>query len=250
MGKSIFAQTDCYQFKNDARSSHALILKELHLSGEGKSVLDVGCARGHLAAILSGRGYKVTGIDNNAESLVFAKNACSRVIKADLENWPADITERFDYVIFADCLEHLRDPLEALRRILPLLKDGGTVLISVPNVAHLYVRLSLLFGRWDYAERGILDETHLRFFTRTTILGLIKEAGISLRGVRKAYIPWNFVFAGAPQPVRNTASLLEAVAGSIFPNLFAYQWIISGTKHPTLRHSAISDWRVRRLVRR
>ncbi|MDD2751982.1 MAG: class I SAM-dependent methyltransferase [Candidatus Omnitrophica bacterium] len=231
MGKFITCmETDNYQFKKDRFSSHSLILRELKSSGEGKSLLDVGCGRGYLAAILTQRGYKVTGVDNSLESLDFARKVCSRVIHADLEKWDADVAGKFDYILFADVLEHLRDPLEVLRRILPLLKDNGTVLLSVPNIAHFYVRLSLLLGRWDYAKRGILDKTHLRFFTRSSLLGLIKEAGIRPKKIYQAYIPWSLAMESAPAYLRQAAAVCESTAGSIFPGLFAYQWIVLGTK--------------------
>jgi SAM-dependent methyltransferase len=85
--------------------------------------------------------------------------------------------ERFDAILFADVLEHLRDPAALLRRVRPFLAEGGTVVASIPNIAHASVRLSLLGGSWRYREQGLLDETHLRFFTREGIEDLFESSG-------------------------------------------------------------------------
>jgi len=88
--------------------------------------------------------------------------------------------ETFDVVLFADVLEHLYDPLAALRKAIPHLREGGRVVASIPNIAQISVIYDLLYGRFDYAKTVILDDTHIRFFTRRSVLDLFTKAGLSI----------------------------------------------------------------------
>lgn len=87
----------------------------------------------------------------------------------------------FDVLLFADILEHLLDPLAVLRRFLPYLRDGGEVVVSLPNIANWTIRLQLLRGRWSYTESGLMDATHLHFYTRATARELLLQAGLHIR---------------------------------------------------------------------
>jgi SAM-dependent methyltransferase len=104
--------------------------------------------------------------------------------------------ERFDTIVFADVLEHLPDPVEALRRYRRLLAPGGKILVSVPNVAVWNVRLGLLLGRFRYTATGTLDRTHLRFFTRANLLRALREADLCVDaldinpGIARAFVGW------------------------------------------------------------
>ena len=180
--------------------------------------------------MLSERGYKVTGIDQDRESLRDAAQWCCEVIEGNIETWMNSGKQPYDYLLLADVLEHLRDPLATICRLMPLLKEEGTVVLSVPNVAHLYVRLMLLCGRWKYEERGILDRTHLRFFTRTSLKEFLEAAGICLRRMRAACLPWSIILSSAPPRFQNALASIDHMAGSLWPTLFAYQWVVSGTK--------------------
>jgi SAM-dependent methyltransferase len=103
-----------------------------------------------------------------------------RVIVGDVEELDLEAElggERFDAILFADVLEHLRDPAAVLRRVRPFVADGGAVVASIPNVAHASVRLSLLAGSFRYREQGLLDESHLRFFTREGVQDLFEGSG-------------------------------------------------------------------------
>ncbi|HEY0798318.1 MAG TPA: class I SAM-dependent methyltransferase, partial [Candidatus Baltobacteraceae bacterium] len=164
-----------------ANSSLAMLID---LIGEGRRVLDVGCATGYLAKALASRGCDVVGIDINADALTESREFCSEAIAADLEVEPLGrILEgraRFDVAAFGDILEHLRNPLAVLESVRPLLAEGGFVVASIPNVAHAAVRLSLLGGRFDYQDFGLLDETHIRFFTRKSVEELFLVAGFRI----------------------------------------------------------------------
>ena len=157
-----------------------------------------------------------------------ARGKCRELIVGDVADAVVGRSDRFDAIVFGDVLEHLNDPLAALRLAIASLAPAGLVLVSVPNVAHLFVRLSLLLGRFDYADRGILDRTHLRFFTRRTFLSLLAEAGLVVETLRVTPAPLPLV---APA-YRHTAWLrathaLSARASSWWPQGLAYQFVAS-----------------------
>jgi 2-polyprenyl-3-methyl-5-hydroxy-6-metoxy-1,4-benzoquinol methylase len=163
------------------------------------SVLDVGCATGLLGCELRGNGStaRIVGIDGNAAAAEKAKPYYDAVIVCDLEK--PDIaalgSDCFDVIVCADVLEHLRCPVALLHQLTPFLAPRGRFLVSVPNVAFIQTRLSLLFGRFHYQKGGgIMDHEHLRFYTRATLKQMLEEAGLSvlsLRGynlVRRRYV--------------------------------------------------------------
>lgn len=162
----------------EANTSHALMLE---LVGNDKRVLDVGCATGYLARALIGHGCTVSGVELDAVAAEEARPVLKELVVGDLET--IDLGQAFDpgafdAVVFGDVLEHVSDPLTVLRSSLALLDDDGFVVVSIPNVAHGAVRLSLLNGNFDYRDRGLLDSTHVRFFTRTTVEALLSDAGL------------------------------------------------------------------------
>jgi 2-polyprenyl-3-methyl-5-hydroxy-6-metoxy-1,4-benzoquinol methylase len=148
---------------------------------ESSSVLEFGCATGYMSDVLTRRkGCRVTGIELDPEAAAEASSYCERVIVGDAETLDLEEhlgDERFEAVLFADVLEHLREPGRLLRRVRPFVAQEGVVIASIPNVAHASVRRSLLAGRFRYRARGLLDETHLRFFTRDSIRDLFEENG-------------------------------------------------------------------------
>lgn len=161
----------------DANTSHALVLD---LVGSDKRVLDVGCASGYLAEALVGQGNKVSGVELDPGAAEKARPHLDRLVVGDVEE--LDLVSQFgpgefDVLVFADVLEHVKDPVDVLRRSRALLADGGYAVLSIPNVAHASVRLALLQGRFDYQPLGLLDDTHLRFFTRSTFEAMVADAG-------------------------------------------------------------------------
>jgi len=144
----------------------------------GSLALDVGCGTGILGAELKKRDCTVYGIEYSKGSASLARTKLEKVIIADLEQEPPRLDERFDVVIFADVLEHLRDPEQVLKRYLRFSKPNGTVVVSLPNIANWTMRMKLLFGSFNYKETGILDRTHLHFYTLTTARKLMEGAGL------------------------------------------------------------------------
>jgi SAM-dependent methyltransferase len=172
-----------YTLKDDPYSSHAVILAALGVGG-GRRLLDVGAADGFLAERLTALGWEVTALECDAARAAAARTKCREVVVVDLEREMPLLEGGFDAAVYGDVLEHLSDPLAVLRRLRTLLAPGARVVVSVPNVAHVAVRLSLLCGRFQYADRGILDVTHLRFFTRRTFVELLGRAGLAVQALR------------------------------------------------------------------
>lgn len=163
---------------NDDNSSHTLIAR---LVGRDRRVLDLGCADGSLGEVLEAHGCKVTGVESDAEAAAVATTRIGDVVVADLDTLDLRAQfpdQQFDVIVCGDVLEHVRNPESVLSAAVALLAAEGSVVVSVPNVAHGGVRLSLLSGRWEYQDRGLLDRTHVRFFTRATLQQLLSGAGL------------------------------------------------------------------------
>jgi len=153
---------------------------------KGLDVLDVGCGFASTSAEIAKKGNRVSGVESSPEAVAVARTRIADVIEGDLVT--ADLGDRkYDVIIFADVLEHLPWPMGVLERYLGHLREGGSVIISLPNVGLWSVRLNVLFGRFPYGDTGVLDRTHLRFFTRKTVRWLLDQAG--LEPVRAAYNP-------------------------------------------------------------
>jgi len=169
-------------------SSHTLMLS---LVGEDRDVLDVGCAAGDLARVLVAQGCRVSGIEYDPEDAEVARPHLQRLVVGDVTTLDLRETfgaESFDAIVFGDILEHLTDPARVLKAALPLLRPAGSVVISVPNVTHGSLRLALLQGRWRYTDTGLLDRTHLRFFTRESFLAMLRDAGLAVTDFRASVV--------------------------------------------------------------
>lgn len=151
-------------------------------------VLDVGCGYGGLGRNLHARGVEqIFGVEINPDAAFQLEGVYAGYWIGDVEQMtlPGDI-EAFDCIVFADVLEHLRDPWGALERYLQWLKSGGYVVASIPNVRNIALLYNLVVrGRWRYEDSGLLDRTHLRFFTRREILDLFIGAGLEIELVRE-----------------------------------------------------------------
>jgi 2-polyprenyl-3-methyl-5-hydroxy-6-metoxy-1,4-benzoquinol methylase len=168
-----------YVLKPEPHSSHSSMLQWLG-AGHGRRLLDVGAADGLLSRKLTDRGWRVTAIEGDPVLAQAGARHCERMITANLDRETPDPGGPFDAIVYGDVLEHLVDPLRVLVELDRNLAPGGYVIISVPNVAHLWIRLLLLVGRFDYLDRGILDQTHLRFFTERSLRAMLADAGLSI----------------------------------------------------------------------
>lgn len=169
---------------NHANNSQTMLIT---MAGHDRVVLDVGCAAGDTARALVARGCQVSGVEIDEAATEATRDLYEDLIIADINVDPLSThfkTESFDAIIFGDVLEHLIDPAATLRDSLALLAPEGRVLVSIPNIAHASVRLALLQGRWEYRDKGLLDATHLHFFTRESVCRLLEDAGLVIEELR------------------------------------------------------------------
>jgi len=190
-----------------ANDSHVLAIGRVPANSR---VLDLGVADGSVAAILNDMGCQVWGVELDPEAAEAARSVCQEVVVADLNT--LELAEhfgeqQFDVVLMLDILEHLSDPATVLGRVKPVVAEGGWGIVSLPNVAHLSVRLALLNGRFSYTEMGLLDRTHLRFFTRASIEELFDSADL----VIESLVPIN------PISVRRAALLVGPFRDMRYP---------------------------------
>lgn len=218
----------------------------------GLRVLDVGCGFATTSARIQKLGNEVTGIESSAEAEAVATARISRFLRADLQQ--ADLAaEQFDALIFADVLEHVAWPAGVLKRYLRWLAPGGSVFVSLPNVGLWSVRLAHLLGRWDYEDTGVLDRTHLRFFTRRSARWLIEQADLEIvkttynPGLVRPFVPLAKKMLGrkgrdapaAPDALLNSPSYqlylkaaypLERAVASLWPGLLAFQMVFEARR--------------------
>jgi len=151
-------------------------------------ILEVGCGEGGLANSLrasrSGSKLEIVGVELSEPAARRASDVLDRLFIGNIEALELPYQGYFDCVIFADVLEHLIDPWRMLERTKVLLQPGGTVVASIPNVQHWSILLNLFVGRWDYAEYGIMDKTHLRFFTEKTVRDMFDSTGFEVRNLK------------------------------------------------------------------
>lgn len=146
----------------------------------GSKVLDIGCGRGALGEYLKKTiSATVCGLEITSENCNTAAKVLDRAVLGDIETMSlTDLGEGYDYIVFSDSLEHLLNPGPVLQKIGTLLNDDGSLLISMPNVRNFRVLVPLLFrDEWEYVEEGLLDKTHLRFFTFRSITRLLRDCG-------------------------------------------------------------------------
>jgi 2-polyprenyl-3-methyl-5-hydroxy-6-metoxy-1,4-benzoquinol methylase len=215
----------------------------------GLRVLDVGCGFATTSARIQQLGNEVTGIDSSPEIESVAAQRLSRVVHGDVLE--VDLGDaRFDAIIFADVLEHLPWPVSVVKRYLQWLAPGGSIIVSLPNVGLWSVRFAHLLGRWEYDETGVLDRTHLRFFTRKSARWLAKESGLQIvkttynPGLVRPFVPLAKKFvgneaSGAPDALMNSAPYrlylktvypLERAVASLWPGMLAFQMIFEAKR--------------------
>ena len=151
------------------------------------SILEIGCAGGRTgeALKLEGRAKWVTGVELIDAAAEQAKKVLDQVLIGSIEQIDLPFSDgQFDVIILADVLEHLVDPWAALHRIKPYLKQNGLMVVSLPNVRNWRVLMPLFFlGKWEYQDAGIMDRTHLRFFTRSGMISFFNACGLEVKKI-------------------------------------------------------------------
>lgn len=218
--------TERYPRKWGTRSSHNLVLSVIG-AGRGRRALDVGCAQGHLLAELASRDWECVGVDTDTDDVAACVERGLVAVELDITNDPLERLGTFDLVVFADVLEHLPEPHRVLQDFHSLLNPDARVVISVPNVAHVSVRAQLLFGRFRYSARGILDSTHLRFFTHQTIIDLLIDADFTIDQIMASAVPLEIVWPAITKTRFGRKILaLNDLLPRFWKGGFAYQFIV------------------------
>jgi len=217
-----------YAFKDGDGSSHSVVLEMM--AGMPRSrILDLGCSGGLFAAHARAAGHEVTGVDYL--EIPGVRERTDRFVKASIEEGiPDEVGDGFDVIVAADVIEHLSRPGEVLRDMCKVLRPGGQVLLSVPNFAHWYPRARTVMGLFGYDRRGILDETHLRFFTRATLRRLVRASGFDILEEQATGLPLRAIPEADGRRLRIARSIDKTLV-RVRPTLFGYQYILRLTPH-------------------
>ena len=185
-----------------------------------KKVLDLGCGSGNLGAKLRNRGIEVVGIEKDKNLYILAQDCLDKVFLADVEKFQLSYPKGyFDCLLCADILEHLKYPGAILKKYKDYLNNHGYVIASIPNIRYYKVIIRLVIGgRWDYADAGILDRSHLRFFTLANIRELFAQAGYEIVEIKR-----NIITAGG-------FKLLNFLCFNKLREFFVYQYYIKARK--------------------
>lgn len=196
-------------------------------------ILEIGCHSGYFSHYLIQQNHQVIGIERNEEAAKVARAAGISVWVKDIESpeFISSISEKFDAILLMDVLEHLIDPEGTLNRLQSLLTEKGKILITAPNIAYWAVRKNLLLGRWDYTDGGILDNTHLHFYTARTWKELVEKAGYEIQDLKPAdgMIPLEQVLRKIPLANRYVQRLRHK-GMQLFPELFTIDFLIEAVK--------------------
>lgn len=215
-----------YSLKQFKYNSHYWILNFLSQAKKPSRILDIGAADGYLGKILKQQGHFLVGLEANSQLAEKARAHYHTLHSADVESFDFPYRGEFDYILLADVLEHLRDPGGLLRRVVPCLNSGGQIIISIPNVAHLFVRLSLMVGRFEYQDRGILDRTHLRFFTLASMRRMINDASCRILELRPTSVPVQLVVPWTDNGFFAPLHELHFLTVKLCKTLLAYQFVV------------------------
>ncbi len=218
-----------YPIKQSKYSSHYYAQQ---MVGRNYEVLDISCGEGFFATELAKQGNRVTGVDALPD--ISERAALCDYFSVDLNQGLEAVADRlngkrFDRVLLLDILEHLYDPARLLQQCHRLLQEDGHVIVSVPNVANFSVRLALLFGNFNYTDRGILDNTHVRWYTRRTARQMLVNAGYRIVAERLTVVPIALALGISPRGMLfNLINSTLGILTDMMPGLFGYQIMLVG----------------------
>jgi len=219
-----------YVWKEIPGSSHDRLRRRILAMPENLRLLDLGAAGGHLGRAVRSRCSYVAGVEPDLSLPASARDG--------YDDWRAvdafeagDWEEPFDVVVCADVLEHLSSPAAMLARIRDWLRPGGILLVSIPNVANVSIRAALLLGRFEYTHRGILDRTHVSFYTRSTGRRLLESHGFEVVAAVPTAMPYELALhALARGPLAAAARAFAQGTARAWPTLFAYQFVFEAIR--------------------
>ncbi len=182
-----------------------------------KKILEIGCGEANFGKAIKERNPDVeyTGVEMDKASAQIARQRINKVIEGNIDilNLPFD-NKYFDCIITLDLLEHLADPWQTIKKLRPLLDDHGVWVVSIPNVRHYRVIYQLLTGYWDYTQQGILDKTHLRFFTFIGMKEMFAETGFKIKAI------------GRNIDATNILKIAHAMSFNLLEDFVTYQYYL------------------------
>ena len=220
-----------YTFKDFEGSSHRILMKLIRRwAPRGGTLLDLGAAGGELGSALRDHFDRTIGFEFNVDCVGTLGGHFDQIVITDLETVRA-LPSNTNVIVLADVLEHLRNPAAALQLVRRALRDDGHLFVSVPNIANITVRLGLLFGVFEYRDRGILDHTHLRFYTKRTIRREIENAGFRILEMGGSSVPIRLIIGSwTPEPILRIGEHMLTWLTRVWRGLFAYQIILVAEK--------------------
>lgn len=219
-----------YLDKPSPWSSHSIIAAQLQALPDQSKVLDVGTASGTLARMCMEKPLHLFGVEPNADWAQIASPLYERIWIGSIDEIGKDCLAGYDAIILGDILEHLPNPEQVLQKLIEHQPEDCLFMISVPNIANLWVRLNLMIGRFDYADRGILDRTHLRFFTRKSLVAMVENAGLRILSIRATPIPLELISNFFNTSPGGFLYGLLARCTALMPTLLGYQYIVEARK--------------------
>ena len=217
-------------------NSHTRVIRYLAESNQQRSLrlLEVGCSSGYFGQALQAQGHEVWGIETNQSAARTAATRLHRVFCGSIEAFFLDeqFDElRFDAILFGDVLEHLLNPVAVLQASAQRLTQQGSIIASLPNIAHERARMMLFEGRWEYSATGIMDNTHLRFYTRDTIVELFSAAELAINRLSSVTL------TGDAVGIRIEPGVEERLAGLIEDKeRHVFQYVVQAVRPPLRTH--------------
>ena len=231
--------TSNYETDTDLENKNSSLTLIVELVGSDKRVLDVATSTEQVAKLLGERGCKVTRIEVDPETARQVEEYCETVIIGDVENLDLGNElddEHFDVIVLGDVLEHLKDPLQTLRRLKPFLRAAGYVVASVRNMAHGSVRLALIQGKFHHPSLGLVDDMQLRFFTRDSAEQLFKDAGFLITELKST----TRAIFDTEDSKQIPDEVLRLVQGD--PEASTYQFVLTAHRHGEVGTLAKRVW--------
>jgi len=219
-----------YLDKPSPWSSHSLIAGYLKKLPAHSRVLDIGTASGTLARMCQGHSLQLFGVEPNPDWARLASPLYEKIFVGLIQDAELEFLTGYDGVVLGDVLEHLSRPEEILQELVDLQSPGSMFIISVPNIANVWIRLSLLVGNFNYTDRGILDRTHVRFFTRKTLSAMLKNTGLEILSIKVTPIPLELVSGFFLSTPGRWLHGIFAQLTVLFPTLLGYQFVVWARK--------------------
>jgi 2-polyprenyl-3-methyl-5-hydroxy-6-metoxy-1,4-benzoquinol methylase len=218
-----------YLDKPSPWSSHSRIAARLNLLPAYSRVLDVGAASGMLARMCQNRSLRLFGVEPNPDWARIAAALYEKIWIGFIDDISEESLKNYNAVVLGDILEHLSEPERVLQKLIQQQSSQCIFIISVPNIANFWVRLNLLMGRFDYTDRGILDRTHLHFFTRKTLIEMVSNAGLEIDAIHATPIPLELVSKFFITPFGKGLYAVLAYLTRLVPTFLGYQFVIEAS---------------------